>query len=115
MPDSLCKTLHAEVNQPRTFNEPHAGSDHKRQNDDAGSTFKAIWNSCNDLQPSGRMRLNRMVCIGNHQILNTVNGLNYLAVILPGRHDVRKYGHQKYEEPEDDIDIGHLEAFFLLR
>ena len=54
-----------------------------------------------------------MVCIGDYQILNTVNGLNYMAVILPRRHDVRKYGHQEYEDPENDVNIGHLEVFFF--
>ena len=62
----------------------------------------------------GWMWFNRMVCIGDYQILNTVNGLNYMAVILPRRHDVRKYGHQEYEDPENDVNIGHLEVFFLL-
>ena len=89
------------------------GANHEGEDDDAGGTFKAERNGRNDLKPAGRILRDGMIGVGYDEVLYAVRSFNDLAIVLAGRNDVREHCHEKNEEPENNVDVGHLEALLL--
>ena len=111
--DRAGKALNAEVDQAGALDEAHAGANHEGEDDDAGGAFKAERNGRDDLKPAGRVLRDGMIGVGYDEVLYAVRSFNDLAIVLAGRNNVREHCHEKNEEPENNVDVGHLEALLL--